>query len=232
MGTVEEMGGITDGFKRFLVSKTPSMLCKMARRGELDKIKQIFLYVNQENISVEEMGVKNNRFNQGKKPTLVDINAGYRGRSPLIEAAIFGHHQVCKYLIAELKANLEARDDYQMTALMHAVASNKTEVITVLLQHNASVKAKYPDDRHPAYYAAYNGHLNALKMLVEKDADVIDKGWNGETLLIAASRMSRVDVCKYLVEEKYANVNLKDDDGKTALEHAEDPEIIKSLKKC
>ena len=231
--TMEEMGGITDGFKRvlpklldqmlhynqieavklpaFLVSQIPSILCKMSRKGDLDKIKHIFSFVNEENISTEEMGVKT---------TLVNTNTGYRGRSPLIEAAIFGHHQVCKYLITEQNANLEARDDYQMTALIWAACSNKSEVIEVLLRNIANCKAKSKTGNHAAYYAAWYGNLDALKMLVEEDGDVIDlKGRNGETALIAASICGRVDVCKYLVEEKNANVDLKDDEGKTALDH-------------
>ena len=32
--------------------------------------------------------------------------------------------------------------------------------------------------------------------------------------------LGRIDVCKYLVEEKKANINLEDDDGKNALIHA------------
>ena len=65
---------------------------------------------------------------------------------------------------------------------------------------------------------------------MEEDGDVIDlKGLNGETPLVAASRRGRVDVCKYLLEEKNANVNLKDNNGKTALQHAKNPKIIESL---
>ena len=252
--TMEEMGGITDGFKRvlpnlldqmlhynqieavklpaFLVSQIPSILCKMSQKGDLDKIKQIFSYVNQENISTEEMGVKTNEVNQPKKPTLVDTNTGYRGRSPLIEAAISGHHQVCKYLITEQNANLEVRDDYQMTALIWAACSNKCEVIKLLLKNNANYKAKSKAGHHAAYHAAWYGSLEALKMLVEEDGGVIDlKGRNGETALIAASICGRVDVCKYLVEEKNANVNLKDNQGRSALEHLQHHNIIKIMKK-
>ena len=153
--SMEEMGGITYEFKRtlptllaqmlhyiqieavklpeFLVSEIPEFLCKMSEKGDLEKIKQIFAYVNQENISVEEMGVKNNEVNQGKNPRLVDTNSGYNGNTPLILAARGGHHQICKYLITEQKANLEARDKNQWTAIIYAALFNKTEVIKVLL---------------------------------------------------------------------------------------------------
>ena len=41
----------------------------MSFKGDIEKIKQVFEYVKQERISVEEMRVKNNEVNQGKKPT-------------------------------------------------------------------------------------------------------------------------------------------------------------------
>jgi len=200
----------------------PSILCQMSSKGDLEKIKQIFAYVNQEKISVEEMGVKNNEVHYGKKPTLVDTNSGSNGGSPLMEAAEKGHSKVCNYLISEKKANLEARNDYQNTALTLAAWKNNTEVINLLLQHNADVRAKGKGGYHAAYIAAEKGNLEALQMLVEKDGDVVDlKGWNGETPLMVASMEGMVEVCRYLVEEKNANINLKDNSGKTALERAE-----------
>ena len=219
-------------FPAFLTSAIPSFLEEMSAKGDLEKIKQIFAYVNQENISGEEMGVKNNQVNQGKKPTLVDTNCGYLKSTPLMSAASKGHHQVCEYLITRQEANLEARDTLGQTALICAARLNHPEVIKVLLNHNANCKAKNRHGWHAASEAALGGNLDALKILVEKDGDVIDlKGYNGQTPLIAALRERRADVCKFLVEELNANVDLKDDDGRTALEHAYYSDITKILKK-
>ena len=67
---------------------------------------------------------------------------------------------------------------------------------------------------------------------MEKDGDVINlKGYNGETPSIAALRKREVYVCKFLVQQKNVNVDLKDDKGKTALQHAYYPEIIEIFKK-
>ena len=80
--------------------------------------------------------------------------------------------------------------------------------------------------------AAERGYFDALKLLVENDADVIDltEPNNRHNLLIVASRFGRVDVCKYLVEEKNVNVNLKDKNGLNALQYATNHEIIKILR--
>ena len=178
----------------------------MSFKGDLEKIKQVFEYVNQEKISLEEMGVTNNEVNQGKKLTLVDINSGYRGSTPLMEAAANGHHNVCDYLITVQNANIEARDDDKRTAFICAARNNETEVIRVLLNHKINIKAKSKGGFNAAYWAASNGNLDVLKMLVEKDADVIDlKGWQREPRLIVGLREEWVDACKHLVEEKYAN---------------------------
>ena len=167
------------------------------------------------------MGVKNNEVNQGQKPTLVDTNSGHDRRTPLIIAAHCGHHQICQYLITEQKANLEARDDDQRTALICAAFFNKIEVITLLLHLKADVKAKDRYGCHAAYLAACNGYLDALKMLVENDGNVIDlRGYNGETPLIRASQRGMVDMCKYLVWEMKANINLRDNNGKSAIQYA------------
>ena len=67
---------------------------------------------------------------------------------------------------------------------------------------------------------------------MKNDGDVVDlKGLNGDAPLIAASKRGYVDVCKYLVEENKADIDLKDDWGKTALQYTCNPEIINIFKK-
>ena len=182
-----------------MFSELPKLVFQLSSRGDLEKIKQIFAYVKRYNISMEEMGVKNDNYNQRKKQTLVDTNSFYRKRTPLISAARHGHHKVCNYLITEENANIEARDDDQNTALILAAIHNRTEVIKVLLRHKANIKAQNKDKYHAAYWAAFHGNLEDLKMLVEKDRDVINlKGWHRQTPLTIASRRGNLDVCRFL----------------------------------
>ena len=148
--------------------------------------------------------------------------------SPLISAARGGHAHVCEYLIKEQYANLEPMPT---TPLIVAAMHNHTEVIKVLLQIKANIRAYDLDGGHAAYYAASAGHLGALKMLVEEDINVINlRGVEGEPPLLAAVDGRHVDVCKYMVEEKNADVNAKCFAGDTALDRAYDPEIIEILR--
>ena len=54
------------------------------------------------------------------------------------------------------------------------VSLNKTELIKVLLHHKADVKAKNMHERHAAYVSAFLGYHDALKLLADKDGDVVE----------------------------------------------------------
>lgn len=63
-----------------------------------------------------------------------DINAtDERGSTPLLEAARYGHEDICRVLIAA-GANLKARDRDGKTALTLAVQGDHDDVVRVLKQ--------------------------------------------------------------------------------------------------
>jgi uncharacterized protein len=67
-----------------------------------------------------------------------DVNAtDERGSTPLLEAARYGHEDICRVLIAA-GANLKARDTDGKTALMLAVQGNHDDVVRVLKQAGES----------------------------------------------------------------------------------------------
>jgi ankyrin repeat protein len=64
----------------------------------------------------------------------VDVNAtDERGSTPLLEAARFGHDNICRMLIAA-GAKLNARDRDGKTALQLAIQGNHDQVVQVLKQ--------------------------------------------------------------------------------------------------
>ena len=56
----------------------------------------------------------------------------------------------------------------------------------------------YPDGATPLHYAAANGHLEVVKYLVEKGADVKRANENGLTAEEWARQKGHLDVVEYL----------------------------------
>jgi ankyrin repeat protein len=68
----------------------------------------------------------------------VDVNAtDETGSTPLLEAARFGHDEICRILIAA-GANVKAKDKNGKTALQLAIQGDHDEVVRVLKQAGAS----------------------------------------------------------------------------------------------
>ena len=63
-----------------------------------------------------------------------DVNArDERGSTPLLEAARYGHDDICRVLIAS-GADLKAKDKDGKTALVLAVQGNHNDVVRLLKQ--------------------------------------------------------------------------------------------------
>ena len=71
----------------------------------------------------------------------------------------------------------------------------------------------------PIGTAVFKGDLITVKKFVEYGADVNEKS-NGMSLLMIAARYNKVEIIKFLLS-KGAHLNDKDENGYTALKHAE-----------
>jgi len=68
----------------------------------------------------------------------IDVNAtDESGSTPLLEAARYGHDEICRILIAA-GANLKVKDRDGKTALQLAIQGNHDDVVRVLKQAGAS----------------------------------------------------------------------------------------------
>ena len=196
----------------------------MAEKGYVYKMKQIFECISLENISPTEMLGRNINVSEGKSQAFVD-SFFCDGVSLLTIAAENGHTHVCEYLIKQQQANVDTRStfkDHQNTALICATRCNRVGVVKLLVNCNANIMAKNDDGDHASYYAAFYGHLDCLKILVEKNEDVVNlKGSVGEqTPLMAACMHGEVDIVEYLLSKPNIDVNAKDENGDTALHYA------------
>lgn len=76
--------------------------------------------------------------------------------------------------------------------------------------------AKAGDSWTPLHAATLNGHLEAVKLLIEHTAEVNAKDKDGWAPLHLAARNGHLDVVKLLIRQK-AEVDTKDDDNRSTL---------------
>jgi ankyrin repeat protein len=88
-----------------------------------------------------------------------------------------------------------------MTALMKAIEKNDTAAVQKLIAQGANVDELEPNGDAPLVMAAYLGHSEIVRMLLEAGADVkaVDPGMKA-TALHAASYAGRTEAAKLLVQ--------------------------------
>ena len=172
--------------------------------------------------------------------------ASVGGETILMTAARAGNPAVMRLLLARFKADVDARESaYGETALMWAAAENHAEAAQLLIEHGAAINARsqlmsYPKDRFglegvisvlphgqwtPLMYAARQGSLGALRVLVKARADLNLSDPDGTTALVFAIINSHYDAVRLLVEAG-ANPNLADTAGMAALYAAVDASTL------
>ena len=165
-----------------------------------------------------------------------DVNAdnGLLGFTALMLAA--GHPAIVRALIAH-GADINARDMFGKTALMHAAAGGHTDSADLLLSAGTDVNARSGIGATALIEAAMNGHVGAIDLLLSKGADVgVEDTKDGLTALMAASMKGHVEAAKVLLA-RGADVNARAHSydgrphrGPTALVFAKDPAVIELLK--
>lgn len=117
----------------------------------------------------------------------------------------------------ERKRALETKhkdgDDF-MTPLIIAARNGNLDVVEILLSYGADVEARgivkiddeVLDGLTPLWGATTAGHIDVLKLLIEKKAEVDGKLRTGSTPLRCAAYNGRLDIVSYLVENG-ADVN-------------------------
>lgn len=156
----------------------------------------------------------------------VDINKQDRdGRTALKLAAIKGHQNIVGCLLQSgADANIQngATDE---TALHCAAGNGCITIVKMLLDNGADLNIRDIDDSTPLFYAAYSGHADIIKLLLEyktgkSKEDVNVQNIYGSTPLhIASGDKEKVDVVRVLIEHG-ANVNATDKHNSTPLHFA------------
>jgi YVTN family beta-propeller protein len=120
---------------------------------------------------------------------------------------------------ADLKRRIDESHVDVRAALSSAIASGDVDE----LKRRLGRQARRINDRQPSTGstplsdAAFRGHLEIVKLLLDRGANVNATNRDGNTPLIAAAFMCRTEVVRHLLD-KGASVNHKNDRGETVIE--------------
>lgn len=134
-----------------------------------------------------------------------DINKRNKaGATPLHAAVSRNRYKFCKLLV-EKGADINEQNKIGETALHLAVSPGFFEICNYLVEHKADVNVENKRGETPLHYAILKGNNAVCKYLIDHDADVsVDA--DGTAVHLAAT-LNEVDILRYLVDEKHANVN-------------------------
>lgn len=114
----------------------------------------------------------------------------------------------------------EADEDMNLYPLLAAtVANDLPTVLSLLNQDDIDKNERSSLGRTAIWYAAFHGHVEIQKLLIEQGIDVEKPDLNGRTPLFVACREGHLDTVNHLLEQG-ANRDALDGDGWTPLHAA------------
>ncbi|THG23589.1 hypothetical protein TEA_005014 [Camellia sinensis var. sinensis] len=174
-------------------------------------------------------------YGDGLAKTFMDVKDS-GGQSALHFAAAGGKTHVCKYLVQELKLNVNLKDGIGDTPLNHATIGQHYQTAVFLVENGANPNMANDKGFIALHYAAEKGHKEFLRLLISKGAEVDAKSDSGTPLQCAAAK-GRKEAVKILLDRNAnagANPNLGSR-GQTPLTIAVcegETEVIKCLLKA
>lgn len=141
--------------------------------------------------------------------------ADHHGVTALMNAAGGGSSEIARLLI-KAGANVHLKSRHGDTALIRACQAfqkDRPEMVQWLIDHGADIHVRDQCNASLLHLAAKNGHTGTARVLLNAGLDINE---NSGIILRSACDQGDMDTVRLLVE-RGADVNLADDDGKTAL---------------
>ncbi|XP_022937615.1 ankyrin-1-like [Cucurbita moschata] len=156
------------------------------------------------------------RLDEGKglAGTVADIKDANK-RGALHFAAREGKTEVCKYLLEELKLDVDTRDEDGETPLIHAARQGHTDTARYLIECGANPAVASDLGATALHHSAGIGDIELLKFLLSRVTDVNSQSDAGTPLIWAAGHAQQ-EAVKLLLEH-HANPNAETDDDITPL---------------
>ena len=124
--------------------------------------------------------------------------------------------------------NVEGRGGvHVLTCLMTAAHHGHLAICRLLIDKGAQLEAKSIVGWTPLHWAAERGHVEIVRLLCDRGANVEACSYDntfrpGSRPLHWAASRGHISVVKELIEERNAEINARDYDGRTALSWARD----------
>jgi uncharacterized protein len=148
----------------------------------------------------------------------IDINtADESGTTLLMFAANNGNIELLEFLLNN-GANILMNNMYGDTAIGIAALRGKLAIVQRLVAAGAKLET---EGWAPLHYAAFNGHADVIRYLIDKQVSVDARAPNGQTALMFAAKNDHLEVVRLLVSAN-ADIQARDANGTTALSLAID----------
>ncbi|XP_046557457.1 fibronectin type 3 and ankyrin repeat domains 1 protein-like [Haliotis rubra] len=147
---------------------------------------------------------------------VADINSrGQYGRTPVMMAALKGHRKVFYFLVRE-GADVSLVDDDGENILHVACIGGHVDMVKyVLSQKVADINSSGQYGSTSVMVAANMGHREVFDVLVSEGADVSLVDDNRNNILHVACIGGHVDMVKYVLSQKVADINSRGQYGRT-----------------
>ena len=127
---------------------------------------------------------------------------GYRGVTVLHYAVFMNDLERVKLLI-EKGADVNVRDNSDITPLIVAADNNNFELVKFFVENGAEVNVQDEDGFTAVFYAALHGNLEMVQCLIEKGADITINSRNrlDYTVLHCAAHSGNLKLVQWLVNQ-------------------------------
>lgn len=127
------------------------------------------------------------------------ITMAHQCQTQLVRAAMLGQTEVVRYLLHEQGAYLGAIE--KQAALTWSALNGLTEAVRLLLDKDGTdINARNSYANAPILNAAYNGHTECVRFLLDRGADVNVKNHLGRTALHMAISNGHTEVLRMLLD--------------------------------
>ncbi|KAH0545483.1 hypothetical protein FGG08_000484 [Glutinoglossum americanum] len=212
---------------KLAVEYPPFLLCRAAQLGRSSVVTQLL-----------RAGVCANATHSGITPLHFAAEGGHKstvksllgagadvlavdpaGFTPLANAAFSGVSTVVQELLAA-EPVVAVSNKWGDTPLHLAAMIGSPATAKLLLEAGADPLAEGENGDTPLHDAAAGGFEMVAELLLGKSADVNSQNEAGATPLLSALARQKEGMARLLVQRHDANVNLKDNEGRTALHYA------------